>query len=227
VRKSRHAGVLHPTTEGRIVTRRTRTKLALSGALTLALAATIGAGAAQGAKVTESAPGGLLPDEVIGPGGVEIQTPLVQEFKLKGKNVKGKQILDVNVTVNSTSADLNANTNVDAVLVGPKRNNEGLNLPDEGNNMVNVKLDDQSDLFDCNPFEFQRRDCNYLQGGNVAGSTGTMTGSLSDFLNPVFKGGNPKGTWTLYVFDTNDGVPAITWGTTTLEVKTGKKFAKE
>jgi hypothetical protein len=104
---------------GSIEMRGIRTKLALTVALTLALAATIGAGAAQGAKVTEKASGGVLPDEVIA-GPVDIQTPLIQEFKLKGSKVKGKQILDVNVVVNSTSADLGANAAIDAVLVSPK-----------------------------------------------------------------------------------------------------------
>jgi hypothetical protein len=200
--------------------------MALTGVLTLALGATLGAGVAEGAKVTEKASGGVLPDEVFS-GAVAIQTPLVQEFKLKGSKVKGKQILDVNVVVNSTSADLGANSAIDAVLVSPKRANTGLNIPSNGQNLLNLKLDDQSDLFVCNPLTFQRRDCNYLQGTNGAGTAGTATGSINDFLNPVFKGGNPKGTWTLYVFDTNDGAPAINWGTTTLEVKTGKKFAKE
>lgn len=201
-------------------------RVALVGALTLALGATLGSGIAQGAKVTESADGGLLPDEVIS-GTVAIQTPLVQEFKLKGKNVKGKQILDVNVTVNSTADGPGGNDDIEAVLVGPKGNNAGLNMPEIGQSMVDVKFDDQSDLFECNPLTFQRRDCNYLQGGNAGGTTGTVSGSLNGFLNPIFKGGNPKGTWKLFVFDTDDGAPAITFGTTKLEVKTGKKFAKE
>jgi hypothetical protein len=197
----------------------------LVAVLALAVAVTAGVATAHAAKVTEKAAGGVLPDQV-DVGSVDVQTAFTQEFKLKGKSVKGKQILDVNVIVNSSSADLDANEAIDAVLVGPKGNNEVLNIPGDGQNMVNVKFDDQSELFECNPLTFQRRDCNYLQGANPAGTAGTVTGSLNDFLNPIFKGGNPKGTWKLHVFDTDSGTPAISWGTTTLEVKTGKKFAK-
>jgi hypothetical protein len=203
---------------------RRRTRSALIAALALALGITIGPGAAQGAKVTKSAPGGVLPDEVLS-GGTEIQTPLVQTFKLKGKNVKGKQILDVNVITNSTSSDPNGNL-YQLILVSPKSVQVGLPAV-PGNNRVNLEFDDQSDLFACNPMTIQARDCNYLQGGNASGSTGTMTGKLGAELNPEFKGGNPKGTWTMYAYDFLSGVPNITLGTTTLEVKTGKKFAKE
>jgi hypothetical protein len=201
-----------------------RTRAALLGVLALAAGATMGAGPAQAAKVTKSAPGGLLPDTQTF-GIADVQTPFVQQFKLKGKDVKGKQILDVNVISNSTSPDPSGSL-FQMILVSPKGGEAGLPfLP--GSNRVNVEFDDQSDLFPCNPMEFQARDCNYLQGGNPQGTTGTMTGKVGAELNPQFKGGNPKGTWTIYAYDIFSGPPSITLGTTKLEVKTGKKFAKE
>ena len=126
---------------------------------------------------------------------------------------------------NSTSPDPSGSF-YQQILVSPK--NIEVFLPVlPGNNRVNVEFDDQSDLFACNPLTFQARDCNYLQGGNSTGTIGTMTGKLGAELNPEFKGGNPKGTWTMYSYDLSPGAPITTLGTTTLEVKTGKKFAKD
>jgi hypothetical protein len=204
--------------------RRRRTRAALAGVLTLSLGAMLGSGVAQGAKVTQSASGGPLPDAQA-VGSTLIQTPFVQQFKFKGKNVKGKQTLDVDVITNSTSSDPSGNF-FQMILVSPKNLQVDLQaLP--GNNRVNLEYDDQSDLFPCNPFTFQARDCNYLQGGNSAGSIGTMTGKIGATLNPEFKGSNPKGNWTMYSYDIFPGPPNMVLGTTKLEVKTGKKFAKE
>ena len=68
--------------------------------------------------MTESASGGVLPDAQT-VGSAQVQTPFVQQFRLKGKNVKGKQILDVDVITNSTSPDPGGNF-YQQVLVSPK-----------------------------------------------------------------------------------------------------------
>ncbi|MGZ5335743.1 MAG: hypothetical protein ACXWZ6_09890, partial [Solirubrobacterales bacterium] len=55
--------------------------------------------------------------------------------------------------------------------------------------------------------------------------TGFYTGFTHGFLNPVFRGGNPRGTWRLVWWDTSS-VTTHEIGTATLTVRTGKKFAK-
>ena len=160
-------------------------------------------------------------------GSIVVETPLVQTFKLSGKNVKGKQVLDVNLTMNSSGSGAGANDDLRAKLVGPKGDVNGVPIPSLGSAMVNLKFDQQVLLVPCNPLDLVASDCNYLQGGNAAGTLGTMTGGLNDNVNPVYKGSNPKGTWTLFTWDTDPNATTSTLGTTTLEVKTGKKFAKE
>jgi hypothetical protein len=201
-----------------------RNRLSLLAVLALALSVVVGPGVAQGAKVTEKAAGGTVPAET--GAAPTVSTAFQQSFKLKGKKVKGKQILDVNVTVNATGSGNDTNDDLDMVLVSPKAGQVGLTLPSIGNAIVNLKFDDQAfaDTY-CNPLTFTREDCNYIQGGNGT-TTGTVTGSFNAALNPQFKGGNPKGTWRLFTWD-NDAVVDNTLGETTLEVKTGKKFAKE
>lgn len=199
-----------------------RSRLALLAVLALALGAFAGPGTAQAAKVKETASGGVLPAE-----SGNVSGEFVQTFKLAGGKVKKKQVLDVNVTVNGSNA-ANGLQGVFAVLYAPKGDNNGLNLPGFGGGSawVNVTLDDQSRLIPCNPTGINAQiqsNCNYLQGG-------TWTGEFGDSLNPTFKGLNPKGEWTLHWFDsfTTTGAPtATTIGETTLEVKTGKKFAKD
>ena len=141
-------------------------------------------------------------------GGVIFQTPFVQKFKLKGKKVKGKQVLDVNLIVNASGSAADALQELSAVLVAPKGENVLVLIPGIGHNQVNVKFDDQSELIPCNPLANNRRDCNYLSGADATGDFGTFTGSLNAGaggvlvgFNATFKGLNPKGTWTLYSYD--------------------------
>lgn len=207
--------------------RKKRTRLVVLG-LALALGAVVASGSAQAAKVTEDANGGLVPPLVTPAVGPSVSTPFVQTFRLRGKKVTGKQITDVNVTVNGAGNGPGSNFDLRALLVGPK-GNSALLIPFEsliGSAMSNLEFDDQSILSPCNPFVFQSDECNYLQGGNPGGTVGTLTGGLNAFLNPVFKGGNPKGTWRLIWRDNNSDATTTTLGETTLEVKTARKFAK-
>ena len=196
-----------------------RSCLALVGVLALALSVIVGPGVAQAAKANKTAAGGTLPDAVdVGP-----QTTageFVQTFKLKGKKVKGKQTLDVSLTVNAS--DANGLGDVSAVLYRPKGEGVGVPLPG-GTTWTNLRFRDQSNLVACNPTFTIASNCNYLQGGT------TFTGDLGSFFNPTFRGLNAKGTWKLVWMDTAGGPPAdlTTIGQSRLSVKTGKKFAKE
>lgn len=210
-----------------------RSRLALLGVLAVAVGVFAGPGVAHGAKVSETAAGGPVPDAVSS-GGILFQTPFVQEFKLKGSKVKGKQVLDVNLIMNSSGSAADALQELTPVLVAPKGQTVLVLVPGIGHNQVNVKYDDQSELIPCNPLVNNRRDCNYMSGADASGDFGTFTGSLNAGaggvlvgFNATFRGLNPKGTWTLYTYDDEVGAPNNTLGETTLEVKTGKKFAKE
>ncbi|MGZ5311710.1 MAG: hypothetical protein ACXWZK_08275 [Solirubrobacterales bacterium] len=80
-----------------------------------------------------------------------------------------------------------------------------------GQSLGGLKFDDQSSLQLCNPLSTP--------------TTGFYTGFTHGFLNPVFRGGNPRGTWRLVWWDTSS-VTTHEIGTATLTVRTGKKFAK-
>jgi hypothetical protein len=214
-------------TKGSYQVRTTRRRLAVAGTLALALGVGFGSGSAQAAKVSETAAGGLVPPLIDPPAGATTSVPFVQSFTLKGGKVKSKQTLDVDVTVNGFGNGLDSNQDLTALLVGPKGDHVALPVPNIGSGMSNLKFDSQSLLTPCNPLAIVSENCNYLQGGNAGGTIGTMTGSLNADIKPVFKGGNPKGTWRLIWRDFNDNPVTTTLGTTTLEVKTGKKFAKE
>ena len=201
-----------------------RSRLALVGVLTLALGAFVGPGVAQAAKATETASGGTLPDAVTS-GAQTTAGEFVQTFRTSGKKVKKKQTLDVSLTVNAT--DANGLGDVSAVLYRPK--GEGVAVPIPGppfpggpTTLVNLKFRDQSNLVACDPAFTIASNCNYQSGG-------VYTGELGSGFNPTFRGLNPKGTWTLVWMDTGSGPPAdvTTIGESTLQVKTGKKFAKD
>jgi hypothetical protein len=190
-------------------------------ALTLGLCVT-GAAPAEGAKVTKTAAGISVPNGTGGGG----PTPLVagegsQSFKLSGKKVKKRQILDVNLILNATSGSTNSLSDLGMTLIGPKGDNVPI-APLGGLAWVDVKRDDQSDLVACDP-EFEAASfCNYLQGGT------TYTGSLHTEITPTFRGLNPKGTWRLLFEDVGSSAePPTAIGVSTLEVKTGRKFAKD
>jgi hypothetical protein len=208
--------------------RSNRNRLAVAGVLALALAAVAAPGSAQAAKVSETADGGLVPPFIDNPPGTaDVSVSFVQEFKLKGGKVKKRQTLDVNVTVNGVGNGADSNGDLSARLVGPKGDDVFLPIPNVGSAMSNLEFDDQSLLVPCNPFAINSDDCNYLQGGDVDATVGTMSGELDAFINPSFKGGNPKGTWRLIWRDGDSDAVTTVLGETELEVKTGKRFAKE
>jgi hypothetical protein len=207
--------------------RKNRTRLGVIGVAALALGLIVGPGTAQAAKVSEKADGGLVPPEVEPAVGPIVSTPFVQTFNLSGKKVRKRQITDVNVTVNGAGSSAGSNSDLTALLVGPKGNAVALPIPNLGSAMSNLEFDDQSILIPCNPVEFQSDQCNYLQGGDADGGVGTMTGVLGATINPFFRGGNPRGTWRLIWRDANSDAATTTLGETTLEVKTARKFAKE
>ena len=208
--------------------RKHRNRLAAVGLAALALGVIVGPGTAQAAKVSEDAAGGLVPPFINNPEGTpDVSVPFVQDFRLRGKNVTKRQILDVNVTVNGVGNGADSNSDLSAQLVGPKGDNVFLPIPNIGSAMTNLEFDDQSVLVPCNPFAISSDDCNYLQGGDVDGLVGSMSGELTATLNPFYKGGNPKGTWRLIWRDDDDDVVTTVLGETELEVKTGRKFAKE
>ncbi|MGZ5412493.1 MAG: hypothetical protein ACXWYV_08240 [Solirubrobacterales bacterium] len=150
--------------------------------------------------------------------------PFVQSFKLSGKKVQKKQVPGVNVTVNSAGSDPGANRQLRAKLISPGGDSVTV-LDGPGNqSLVNLTYDDQSELQLCDPNGLEASDCNFVQGV-TAPDTGFYTGFTHGFLNPVFRGGNPRGTWRLVWWDTSS-VTTHEIGTAILTVRTGKKFAK-
>jgi len=216
-----------------------RRHFALVGVLALAVGVCAGTGVAQAAKVTKTAAGGPVPNATGGPGLATSDGAFIQTFNLQGKKVKGMQILDVNLTMNA-SGTLDANDDLFATLISPGGDNADVPVPFTGSSFTNLKFDDQSRLVYCNPFTRVALYCNYIQGTTAASSdAGFFTGSVdagqyaeetAAGFNPVFKGNNPRGTWTLQVFDGNVNNPATpettTLGVSTLEVTTGRKFVK-
>ncbi|MGZ5348311.1 MAG: hypothetical protein ACXWGV_12080, partial [Solirubrobacterales bacterium] len=120
-----------------------------------------------------------------------------------------------------------ANNAIRAKLIGPVGDNDSsfLRLAG-GQSLVNLTFDDQSPFRLCNPLGEPASDCNYLQGATPGGD-GVATGSVHADLNPVFRGLSPKGTWRLVWWDASQDAKTRTIGTATLEVRTGKKYAKE
>jgi hypothetical protein len=220
-----------------------RTRYALLGIAALALCAIALPGAAQAAKVKENAAGGPVPNATGGGALAVADGQLTQTFTLKGGKVKNKQVTDVNLTMNSVGS-LDANDDLLAVLTGPKGDTASVPLPNFGSGFTNLVFDDQAapQVF-CNPFNRVAAYCNYIQGVLAPGTNsdaGFFTGSIdasaygpfdAHGFNAAFKGSNPKGKWTLTVWDTIVNPAATpqtaTLGVSTLEVKTGKKFAKE
>jgi len=194
-----------------------RSAIALAASLSLATLVTPGLAGA--AKVSEKAQPVVVPDAAPS-GAVTVIGEAVQTFKLKGSKVKGRQVLDVDLRLNLTSAPgTESGLDITFLLVGPRGDHTGLFSP--AANLVDVELDDQADLFACNPANTLASNCNYIQGG-------VLTGRIHASLNPTFRGLNPKGTWRLLIEDSfNSGEPPTTVGVSTLQVKTGRKFAKD
>jgi hypothetical protein len=189
-------------------------------ALTLALCLLLAPAAAEAKRVTETAPGVLVPDAAPTSfpvtGGEATQT-----FELRGSKVKGKQVLDVNVILNASEPAPFVLSSMTIFLFGPKGNAASLSDPSSAPTWANLKLDDQSNQRSCDPMQTADARCNYWQGQ-------TATGSVHARINPLFRGTNPKGEWTLLFFDGfPDNDPPTTIGVSTLEVKTGRKFEKD
>jgi hypothetical protein len=203
--------------------RSNKSRFALLGVLALALGAFAGPGVANAAKVSQSAGPIAIPDATdAGAAAPDINGEGVLEFKFKGSKVKKKQTLDVNVILNATGGGNGALSDLFVTLIGPKGDNFTLPTP-FGNAWVDLTFDSQSDLFACDPAVTINSSCNYISGG----PNGTFTGSLAAGLNPTFKGVNPKGTWKLKISDGDDDLQPASTVSAEVELKTGKKFAKE
>jgi hypothetical protein len=192
----------------------------LACALALAICLLIAPVAAEAKKVTETAPGVPLPDAAP----TTFPTTYgeaTQTFNLRGSKVKKKQVLDVNLILNATESEPFVLAGIGIYLIGPRGDQAFLFSPSAAPNWVNLKLDDQSNQFSCNPLQTADSSCNYWQGQ-------TATGSVHARINPTLKGTNPKGRWRVVFRDVNPaGDPPTAIGTSTLEVKTGRKFEKE
>jgi len=173
-------------------------------------------GVAGAAKVRETAPPVTLPGAPPGP---PLDTGNVtQSFELKGAKVRGKQVLDVNVVANATIAAPNSLALTSMILIGPSGDESAVLVAGSAQTWSQLKFDDQSLQFGCDPALTSSSRCNYVQAG-------TLSGSVNATINPFLKGLRPKGTWTLF-FQTFSSAP-VQVGETTLEVKTGKKFKRE
>ncbi len=202
-----------------------RRRLAFGAAVAAALALCWAPAASEAAKVGKTAPGGALADAPPPSGGVFPEgPPLVQSFKLSGKKVKRKQVLDVNVTVNSTGSAAGANRQLRAKLISPGGDSVTV-LDGPGNqSLVNLTYDDQSELQLCDPNGLEASDCNFVQG--VDGPRHRLLHGLHPRLpEPGVQGGNPRGTWRLVWWDTSNLVTHAI-GQATIQLRTGKKFAK-
>jgi hypothetical protein len=204
-----------------------RARRSLAATAIAALVSIAPVAVAEGKKVSVSAPGGPIPNAS---GNIPV-TPLVlgelvQTYTLKGSKVKKKQILDVNLILNGTGSAPNAAAQVIYILSAPS--GEFTTVGSFGAQSISeLKIDDQSELILCNPFFTVSDDCNYVVGAMASGGTGTATGSVHGTLTQQFKGLNPKGTWRLRALDLATSPETMVLGETTLEVKVGKRFAKE
>ena len=156
----------------------------MRGTLALALCLLLAPAAAQAKKVTETAPGVLLPTRA--PAFPVRAGEATQTFKLNGSKVKGKQVLDVNLTLNASERDRSCSRNR-VILIGPKGDEADLFSPSAAPRLADLKLDDQSNLRSCNPTQINDPSiCNYLQGQ-------TATGSVNARINPIFKAPTRRG----------------------------------
>jgi hypothetical protein len=208
--------------------RKNRTRLAVVGVAALALGVIVGPGTAQAAKVSDREGPVLVPDATqAAPTSPVVFGENSLTFNIRGKNATRKQILDVDLTLNASAASAGVLGDLFVFLTKSKIGTAGVPTPG-GSVWANLEFSDQSDFTPCNPLDTVASDCNYLQGGT------TFTGDLNSSFNPVFKGGNPKGTWTLSFQDPFPGStagPGPAHGPTQvsaeLEVKTGNKFATQ
>jgi hypothetical protein len=213
-----------------------RSRAVLFAASALALSALAVPTTAPAAKVTETAPGGLVPSAFFTSPTTFVSGSLTQEYVLKGRKVKGRQVLDVNLTLNTTGSGPAALEGHFFVLYGPSGNSAAIPVPGLGQSLTNLKFDDQSILRACIPFSRVASNCNYQVGGTpTSADGGSWTGTLdaasgeAPGFNRVFAGDSAKGTWTLLALDFIPATPAptTTLGVSTLEVKTGKRFEKD
>ena len=210
--------------------RSNRSRLALLGVLALALSVTVGPAVADAKRVTRTATGGAVPDAVDILGGPTVEGAAVPiEFKLKGKKVKKRQVADVDIQIAGAANAEGAAADLRYKLVSPNGDsvNWGVFIP-FGITSFDVKWDNKSQLFACNPLFLQASDCLYATGATPANpGLGSLVGELDGgFLKNTFRINNPKGSWTLDVWDTFAG-GITTLGNVSLTVNAIKKFAKE
>jgi hypothetical protein len=205
-----------------------RKRIAIAAAAALAVAA-CAAPVANGAKVSETAAGGPIPNATGGGGLALVPGVLTQTYELKGAKVKRKRIRDVNLTVTTIGNAELAASELSFRLVAPSGENVFMNIG-SAQSAVAVTFDDQSPYLQfCNPFLIQASYCNYLTNVSSFGDGAGIAGGTiaSTRLNERFRGLNPKGTWTLRVREFGPNAVTSTLGASVLEVTTGKRFAKE
>ena len=207
---------------------RSKFKLAsLVGVLALALSVIGGAGVAQAVKVTEDAPGGPVPDATGGGALATSEGLLTREFDVGGKKLNKKQIFDVRLEMTGFGSVAGANGDLRVVLVGPR--GEKAFVPVPGRTSFGLEYSDRSrNTRFCNPFETVALDCLYATGviPGIPGSGGFFGQIDAVNFNSVFRGKNPKGDWTLQVYDTSPG-GTTTLGESTLSIKAVNRFVKE
>ena len=208
--------------------RSNRSRIALLGVLALALSVTVGPAVADAKRVSDTEPGGVVPDAVDIPMGPTVEGAAVPiEFNLKGKKVKNRQIADVDIQISGAGSTEGAADDLRYKLVSP--NGDSVNwFIGPAITSFDVKWDNKSQLQPCNPLFLQASDCLYAVGATPANpGLGSLVGELDGgFLRTVFRLGNPKGTWTLHVWDEFPG-GITTLGNVSLTVNAIKKYVKE
>jgi len=201
------------------IARRTSRKRAIAGILAVALVA-LAPAAAQAKKVSQTAAPFALPDATLS-GTAAVLGEGSQTFRFKGGKVKGRQITDVDLTVNAIAAAANQLAYVEMILIAPKGDLVRLNVGSEATSWVDITFDAQASQQACIPLIVTPR-CKYASGGVISGPI-----RFGD-MRAAFRGGNPKGTWRLLFQDTFvNSSPPISVGTSTLELNVARKFEKE
>ena len=202
-----------------------------AGALALGLCLSVGlsaSGIAQGKQVTSTATGGLVPDATGGGALATGEGLFTQRFNLGGKKLNKQQTFDVRLSMSAIGSVAGANGDLRATLISPGGEKVFIGLP--GRQSFILEFNDRSGNSQyCSPFITIALDRLYATGvdPNTPGS-GSFVGNIDNTsgLNSTFRGGNPKGTWTLNVYDTAP-TGTNTLGNSRLLVKTTNRFAKE
>ena len=201
------------------------------GAFALGLCLSVGmsvSGIAQGAQVSVTTPGGIVPDATGGGALATSEGLFTQRFNVGGKKVNKQQTFDVRLSMSAVGSVAGANGDLRAILISPGGEKVFIGLP--GRQSFSIEFNDRSGNTQyCNPFVTVALDCLIATGvdPNTPGS-GSFVGNIDNTsgLNATFRGGNPKGTWTLNTYDTSP-TDTNTLGNSRLLVKTTNRFAKE